>query len=407
MNTPNQGQQYAIDEGVKWYFDSSDQLLQVDGEAGTGKTFFIHELVKKLRLKPHEILPMAYTGQAAIVMRTKGLPTAVTCHSGLFDFSREPVIDKKSGSYMIDTQFNTAVMRDVLIPKDIANDPNIKLIIVDESWMVPFGFRKHIMNTGKKILATGDSGQLPPVGDNPAFLINGRIIHLTELMRQSELDPIVYLARRARRGLPIETGLYGDSVLVIYDDELDNKLIAGSDIVICGKNSTRENINHMVRKEFLRTDSDVPLYGERMICKKNNWQVVNNGIALANGLTGTVVRPPKVSNYDGKCFTMDFLPDLLNSPFLDVKCDYDYLNASFQDKSMIRNSKYSIGEKFDYAYASTTHSAQGSEYSSGIYIEEYIHPSVPQECVNYTAITRFRNRLLYVKHKPKYYYIHF
>lgn len=407
MNIPNQGQQYAIDEGVNWYYNSSDQLLQVDGEAGTGKTFFIHQLVKKLKLQPHEILPMAYTGQAAIVMRTKGLSNAVTCHTGLFDYSREPVIDKTTGKYMVDTQFNTALMRDVLIPKDIANDPNIKLIIIDEAWMTPFNFRKHIMNTGKKILATGDSGQLPPVDDKPAFLIDGRIIHLTELMRQSELDPIVYLARRARRGLPIETGLYGDQVLVIYDDELDNKLIAGADIVICGKNTTRENINYMVRKEFLHTDSDVPLFGERMICKKNNWQIVNNGIALANGLTGTVTRPPKVSNYDGKCFTMDFLPDLLNKPFLDVKCDYNYLNASFQDKKMIRNSKYSIGEKFDYAYASTTHSAQGSEYSSGIYIEEYIHPSVPQDCINYTAITRFRNRLLYVKHKPKYYYIHY
>ena len=139
-----------------------------------------------------------------------------------------------------------------------------------------------------------------------------------------------------------------------------------------------------------------------MICKKNNWELAVNGISLANGLVGTVVRPPKVSNYDGKCFTMDFLPDLLNVPFIDVRCDYQFLNAPFKEKQMIKMSKYSVGEKFDYAYASTVHSCQGSEFMNGIYIEESLPNHGIQQNLDYTAITRFRNSLIYVKKRPRY-----
>lgn len=398
----NKNQESISLEAIQWYHYSSDELFQIDGEAGTGKTYLINHIVNELNLEPEEILPMAYTGQAAIVMRTKGLLNAVTCHSGLFDYVEEIVLDPDTSLPVMDKQFNLPVVRRKFIPKNLRNDGRIKLIIIDEGWMVPYSFRKYIEDTGIKTIVTGDTGQLPPVGDDPAYFISGKIHHLTQLMRQAELSPIVYLAHRARRGLPIEPGLYGNNVLVLYDDEVDNNIIRNADIVICGKNHTREDINQTVRREILNTDSDVPIYGERMICKKNNWNLSVNGIALANGLTGTVIRPPKVSNYDGKCFTMDFLPDLLNVPFFDLRCDYKYLNAPFIEKQEIRNSKYSFGEKFDYAYASTVHSAQGSEYNSGIYIEEYLNPQI-QNNLNYTAITRFRNYMLYVKKRPKNY----
>ena len=402
MMIANKCQSYVISEGVKWYFNSSSKLFQVDGEAGTGKSVVIKLIVDEIQLKPHEILAMAYTGQAAIVMRTKGMAGAVTCHSGLFDFTPTPVIDKLTGLALIDPIFNTPVMRMGFTPRDLRKS-GIKLIIIDESWMVPLSFRKFIEDSGIKVLAVGDSGQLPPVEGEPAYLTGGKIYHLDELMRQSESSPIVYLAHRARRGLPINTGLYGNDVLVMYDDELTTDLIAASHIVICGKNNTRVGINTLIRREVIRTDSEVPLYGERMICKKNNWNVSVDGISLANGLTGTVVRPPKVSNFDGKTFTMDFLPDLLGIPFLDVKCDYKFLKAPFAEKNSIKQSRYSVGEKFDWAYASTVHSAQGSEYPAGIYIEEYLNPQI-QNNLNYTAITRFRNKMIYVIRKPKYYY---
>ena len=69
----------------------------------------------------------------------------------------------------------------------------------------------------------------------------------------------------------------------------------------------------------------------------------------------------------------------------------------------LKNNPFLRGELFEYAYSSTVHLAQGSEYNYGIYFEEYMgQPYWYQNALNYTAITRFKNKLIYVKHKPKF-----
>ena len=107
----NSDQDYITTEAVNWYRNSSSTLFQIDGEAGTGKSVVLNAIVERLGLKQNEVLPMAYTGQAAIVMRTKGLMQAVTCHSGLFDFVMEPVVDKATGLTLMDKQFNVPIVR--------------------------------------------------------------------------------------------------------------------------------------------------------------------------------------------------------------------------------------------------------------------------------------------------------
>ena len=62
---------------------------------------------------------------------------------------------------------------------------------------------------------------------------------------------------------------------------------------------------------------------------------------------------------------------------------------------------FSIGEKFDLAYALTTHLAQGGEYSNGIYIEERLGDPNVSRNLNNTGVTRFRNGLIYVKPKRR------
>ena len=55
----------------------------------------------------------------------------------------------------------------------------------------------------------------------------------------------------------------------------------------------------------------------------------------------------------------------------------------------------------EYAYASTVHLSQGSEYKYGTYFEEYMSPTI-QNNLNYTAITRFKSSMVYVKRRPKF-----
>ena len=124
-----------------------------------------------------------------------------------------------------------------------------------------------------------------------------------------------------------------------------------------------------------------------MICRKNNWDREVDGIHLVNGLTGTVISPPDIGRFSGTTMMIDFLPDLLDKPFLNTEINYKYLNASHQEKEALKTNPYLEGERF--------------EYDSGTYIEEFLRSDI-QNALNYTAITRFKRQMVYVKHRPKY-----
>lgn len=391
-------QQEFVDIAVDWFHNSSSTLLQLAGYAGTGKSVVISEILRRLDLTQDEVLPMAFTGQACTIMRKRGFKNACTCHSGLFNMIKTPITDIK-GNVKIDKQFNTPMYKISFVPKDYRSNANVKLIILDEAWMIPKSFRKYIDDTGIKVIAAGDPGQLPPISQDPGYLVDGDVFFLTELMRQSELSPIVYLANRARNGLPIEPGMYGNDVLVIYDDELDNRILSNAGIVLCAHNTTRELFIDTIRHQILGINNPTPMLGERVICRKNNWEREIDGIPLVNGLTGTVISPPDIGRFDGITLGLDFQPDMTDAPFLDLKINYEYITSNYKRRQELKMIPYIQGDFFEYAYASTIHLAQGSEYYSGIYIEEPTR-SDTQNALNYTAITRFKNKMIYVKKRP-------
>ena len=398
----NQCQSVTVTKGVDWYKNSSEQIFEVDGEAGTGKSVVLYEIARQSGLKPYEILPMAYTGQAAIIMRLKGFPHAKSIHSSLYEVCKEPKPYQNSPFMKMNTTFNTPEYEYVFRPIPINGlNSNIKLMIIDEGWMVPDTMRETITKHGIKILVAGDSGQLPPIGGNPAFLTGYNVHHLTELMRQAADNPIIYLAHRARAGKPIHCGLYGNKVLVINDTELTDHMITDVGNIICGTNKSRDYFNKRTR-EILNISSPVPLYGERIICRNNNWSLEQDNIALANGLSGVVSSPYSINSFNGKTFTVDFLPDLLKTPFRNLEVDYEYLISPYDIRNQLKNNRFSKGEKFEYAYALTTHLSQGAEFPCGIYFEEFLRSNI-QNQLNYTGITRFREYMIYAKKSRKFY----
>lgn len=398
----NDNQQYIADMAYDFYRYSSGQIFQFAGGPGTGKSVVMKAIADRLVmdniLTYDEIMPMAYTGQAAIVMRTKGFPNARSIHSSIYTVEYVPKVDDL-GNTIMDTKYNAPSLVMRMVPKDLSG---IKLMMIDEGGMVPRHMKRDIEQYGIKIIVCGDLGQLPPVADEPAYLVDGKIQYLTRIMRQAEGSGIVYIANRCLQGLPIHTGLYGN-VLVIDHEDLTNEMIAASNAVICGKNSTRDKINNIVRHDILGITMDLPTYGERVICRKNNWSMEIDGISLANGLNGTCVSMPRIADFDGESFSMDFLPDLTNKPFNNLRCDYKYFTAPASIKNDMKRfgSKYDLGEKFDLAYALTTHLAQGAEYPCGIYMEEHLKdPSITRN-LNNTGITRFKNAAIYVKPERK------
>ena len=394
-----QEQEFIKNKAIEWW-RGGGQVFQYTGGPGTGKSFLLKHIIKELNIPWYKIAPMAYTGQAAIVMRSYGLDNAKTIHSWLY----EPVIDyarNPDGTFVLDSYLNKPIKKLIFVPKHF---DDIAFFVIDEGSLVPLIMKQEIESRGKKILVTGDINQLPPIYGDSAYLTNGHLYRLTEVMRQKKNSPIIYLAYRALQGLDIEPGVYGNCK-VIYDNELTDQEIIDSDIILCGRNATREMINNNYRHNILQIERTLPVYGERMICRKNNWQIESDGINIANGLLGTVTRSPGLTDFDGKIYRMDFLPLMSDGVFVDLECDYKYLIGTKEEKEEIKNDRFSVGEKFDYGYAITTHMSQGGQFSKGIYVEEYLRGDI-QNKLNFTGITRFKDSMIYVKKAPKNYFIY-
>lgn len=401
MITLNDSQLNIAEKAYNFYRYSSEQVFQYAGGPGTGKSVVMNAIANRLvrdgLISYDEILPMAYTGQAAIVMRTKGFTNARSIHSSIYRMDYVPLLDQ-NGNVVMNTEYNAPCLRLQMIPKDLHK---YKLMLIDEGGMVPRRMKYDIEQHGIKIIVCGDLGQLPPISDEPAYLVDGKIHYLTKIMRQSEGSGIVYIANRCLQGLPIHTGLYGNVLVIDYDD-LNIDMIAASNVVICGRNSTRDMINNTVRHDILGIDLDIPTYGERVICRRNNWNLEVDGISLANGLNGTCVSTPRIADFDGVTFSMDFLPDLSNGSFNDLRCDYKYFTAPANVKKEMKDKyKFKTGEMFDLAYALTTHLSQGAEYPCGIYIEEHLRDESITKNLNNTGITRFKNAAIFVKEKRR------
>lgn len=394
FNILTEEQQSLVKDCYNWFYHENSLVFEYAGGPGTGKSFVLDFIIDYLGINREQIAPMAYTGAAAVNMRTKGLLNAGTIHSWIYHTSKAKKQDH-DGNIIMDDYFNRPKETIDFIPK--LKLKNIKLIIIDEAYMVPIEMKQDIERFGIKIIACGDPNQLPPINSQPAYLSTGSTRLLTRVMRQEENSFIVKLAYATLRGLPISNGYYGD-VLVINEDELTDQMIMSSDIVICSKNSTREYYNNKIRELYGFTGK-TPQYRERIICRSNNKYEVVDNINLANGLIGSVVNFPDVSGFDGKTFRLLFKPDLLDTPF-DIKASYKYFTATYQQRDVLRNDKYLEGEKFEFGYAITAHLSQGSQFDNVIVIDEPMMGNI-NERLAYVAITRARKRLIYVKRNNK------
>ena len=123
----NKGQEHVLQEAIKWW-KGSEQLFQISGAPGTGKTFLLYRIIDALGIPFDKIAFMAYTGQAAIVMRNAGLTTAKTIHSTLYEPVEVPVM-RPDGTCELDPYYNKPVTTVQFKPRDLSG---ILLFVIDE-----------------------------------------------------------------------------------------------------------------------------------------------------------------------------------------------------------------------------------------------------------------------------------
>lgn len=436
----------AVKAAKEWYRDNSephDGVMEapdfyLGGFAGTGKSTILPVIIDSLSLDPELVQFVAPTGKAAKVMSEKlkdyGINRrARTIHSLIYrpkplraelmekqlrdlkgqrdivlgDLAGDP--DWKHDPRLVELEKSISLLeRDLEKAFDQNEGPQFqlnpesdirkaKLCVCDEASMVGEGIADDLRSFGIPILAMGDPGQLPPVGDNPGLTARKPDFFLTEIHRQAADNPIIHLATLARQGKSLRPGKYGDGVEVVerirdnatYDEAREAQIIVGT-------NRRRWQVTSKLRRA-LGFRSTGPCAGEPLIICKNsrtipdlvNGSFVNCVHDVGDLEDGNVVVKVLAEDELGVQRTILAVQGLFEEHRLMKK------GAATAPRFMAFRAKIE-NEHVDWGWAITCHKSQGSQWDDVILHDE---SGVFQEDSAkwlYTGITRAAKRLTVV-----------
>lgn len=345
----------------------------IGGYAGTGKSTLVNFIIDALDIPAEYIAYCAYTGKASLILQQKGCPGATTAHKLLYHTKELP-----DGTF-------------VHTPKKHPDDP-LKLIVVDEVSMLEKEQWNILMGWKIPVICLGDPFQLPPIAEDNGVLQRPHIF-LDEVMRQAQDSEIIRLSMDIRDGKYLNC-FKGKDVRVVPKDDISDKLLVSADMVLCGKNVTRFALNNRIRRTYWGDRYlDEPIDGDKCICLKNQWMVGD----LVNGSIGTISNIIKdETQYLKPRMLADFDTDY-GDWFTDLSMDYKLF---VEGKPTVNKDNWKDYPKdirpmeFDYAYATTVHKSQGSEYSKVVLFNEYLGDREQWRRWLYTGITRASKKLV-------------
>lgn len=389
----NDQQEECVRNAVKWFRNfSSKQTFEISGPAGSGKTTIVKTIIQNLGLKLEDVMFVAYVGKAALQLTRSGV-NGRTIHSAFYDIDFVPVKDEE-GKPLIKN--GKIITRPEFIKKERIPG-NIKLIVIDEAPMVNESFGIDIESFNIPIICLGDLQQLPPVIGGSKYLIRPDYV-LTKIMRQAEGNPIIYLSQLASRGEHIPYGKYGDKCYVIPKSSVTDSMLLNADMILTPTNASRSKCNKYIREELRRIDSELPVEGEKLICRKNNRnRIIGDNVYLVNGMIGYVNSINK-STFNTRTVDISFSPDFDdNLVFHNVRIDYKTLMQSIQIDNGQYKKGYSMYDMFEFGDAITVHLSQGSQANNVLFISEPFGRGDRdiQTKLEYTGITRASEGLIY------------
>lgn len=388
-------QEAARDYIVRWLAEARSgaagfrQVTTLGGYAGTGKTTLLGVLAGEL-CRELQVAFCTLTGKAASVLerslRANGVEPAYvgTIHRMMY----QPVVDELSGE---------------VADWEKAGDLPYDLVVVDEASMLSSALFDDMRQYGVPILAVGDHGQLPPVGEDVG-LMQHPDVKLETVRRQALDNPIVYLSQLIRQGGDWR-GYVKTSTdpRVAYVDRFDvmtqvmdrfagfqDRPFSEDPLVLCGTNRTRSQLNKTVRAG-LRT-KNLLIEGERVICLKNSYLT---GLLLPNGVRGKVKRLGRttVTSQSAHVVFPDEGLELRDGQLCKAQFGAERTFRTFTEVSPSYRSWNDVGLLFDWGYACTVHKAQGSQSDDAIVYVEQMGTAEDFQRWAYTAVTRATKRL--------------
>jgi exodeoxyribonuclease-5 len=366
-------------------YHQNEPYTVISGYAGTGKSTLIKFIISALDVNPERVAYIAYTGKAAQVLRNKGCPTAMTAHRLLYKS-----LQRADGTF-------------IHISRESLNS-DCDIVVVDEVSMLPKQMWELLLSHNVYVIACGDPGQLPPIGEENGILDHPHIF-LDEIMRQAAESEIIRLSADIRTGKIIKP-YKGSEINVVRQRDLCDGMFTWADQILCGKNITRHTMNNYYRNMRYGEDIPAPIVGDKVICLKNNWdKITATGDALVNGTIGTIEEIATYPNpwLNPMCI-IDFAPETIDETdprdqvFHELLMDYKLITtkeATVNKENFRMFPKQLRPEQFDYGYCITVHKSQGSEYDKVLVLEEMLKRADHARWL-YTAVTRASQKLTLV-----------
>lgn len=374
------GQEKGLKIAVERYKNKKPYTV-IAGYAGSGKSTLVRFIIDALDIYEDDVVYIAYTGKASLVLKNKGCYNSMTAHKLLYHAKERP-----DGTYDF-------------IPK-ARLDYDYKIIVLDECSMLPQEMWELLLSHHVHVIALGDPGQLPPI-EGVSAMLNCPDIMLDEVVRQAQDNPIIKLSMDIRAGKWI---CYGGpkECRVMSPDQVSDKLLIGADQILCGKNITRHCLNERLRKiKFGEEYSIAPINGDKIICLHNQWQNIgSNDEPLVNGMVGIV---NNIELHDDPLYQPKMIADFTSDSggvYDKLQMDYKIFTekeTTVNKENWKRYPKNLRAYEFDYGYAITVHKFQGSEADKVVVYDEWLGDKDYHRRWLYTAVTRASKMLVVVK----------
>jgi exodeoxyribonuclease-5 len=429
--------------------DSKTEVFVLRGYAGTGKTSMVRAVVRWLSNIRRSYMLMAPTGRAAKVLSAYTKKPAFTIHRSIY---------RRSDDSFGNSRF---VLQE--------NRKKNALLIVDEASMISdegeFGGASVLRDlvdycidgVNCKLLFIGDLAQLPPVGSVLSTALNPKklkselglkcdFIDMREVVRQALDSGILVNATRIRQQLAdkVYTPRFIQTPDVFRVDPYDlTELLhdgyadeGNSEVIVLTRSNKRANqFNEQIRRQILWREEEVEA-GDRLMVVKNNYhwaKVEDLGDFIANGDMVEVRKIIRTEEMYGlrfadvemilldrdeeKTFQAKVVLDTLhfNGPSLpesvmrelreQVVQDHLELNKSDR-REKLKEDPYLNALQVKFAYALTTHKAQGGQWKQVFIDQGYlVDDMLNQEYLRwlYTAFTRATEKVYLVQFREDFF----
>lgn len=464
---PTVCQRNMLKQAAEFIYGDENDILVVNGYAGTGKTTAVASVIKTMKEFGHPCVLLAPTGRAAKVLSNYAGQSAYTIHKHIYrqksvggdgygQFSLAPnkaketlfIVDEvslisiESGQSQSTQSFGSGNLLDDLI-----------------------GFVRNGLDC--KVMLIGDSAQLPPVGldASPALsrdymLMMGGVdfVNMTTVVRQEQKSGILYNATVVRdliaeaeelscsaasfewEDLHLDVSAFND-VERITGGELIEKISDaysryGEDevTVLCRSNKRAIRYNAGIRSAVQFKEERL-VRDDKLMVVKNCYQFLDDVEGIDYIANGDIVRLLKISGYEDRYglhfakarlalpdygdieITAEVILDTLdaespaltyeqqNQLYQGVDADYAHITVKRKRYAAVREDKYFNALQLKYASAITCHKSQGGQWKCVFIDNPFWQPGLTADDLKwlYTAITRAVDKVYFVNFRDEFF----